>query len=449
LLPNSRFVGIDISPKQIEQGQQLLASAGLQNVELQCRNILDFSDPQPFDYIIAHGFYSWVPPEVRDKALQICQQSLAPTGLAYFSFNTLPGWHIKRISRDMMLFHSRNAPNSAQRVALAREMLAMARANPPPQKTPYSMVVERLAEGIGSYPDWYLEHDELELSNEPVYFEEFIRHARSLQLRYVGGAQPQMNVFLQLPAKLRKELLSFANDPIQLEQYADFFWGTQYRDTVLCRSDAAVGQKQGAAALSNMCVAAWLVEQPFLPGKQRSNDVRFLLPRQKRELMVSDAGLTSVLRQLAQAWPHSVALGDLHSAFAKDDRRGGSAAAQTAFLSNQIISWYLANIIELWTRPSNFIAKAPSHPKMTPLVRVQAESGLPLINLRHEECRFEDAKLMDLFVAMDGTRDHATLFRIFADITNKGATVSNPKSREFFDHVLATLSNQSLFVESI
>ena len=41
---------------------------GLKNVEIRHQSILDFPDTEgKFDYIIAHGFYSWVPAAVQEK----------------------------------------------------------------------------------------------------------------------------------------------------------------------------------------------------------------------------------------------------------------------------------------------------------------------------------------------------------------------------------------------
>ena len=34
--------------------------------------------------------------------LEICQRHLAPNGVAYISYNTYPGWHIRGIARDIM-----------------------------------------------------------------------------------------------------------------------------------------------------------------------------------------------------------------------------------------------------------------------------------------------------------------------------------------------------------
>ena len=81
-LPDSEFVGIDSSASQITEGDAMIAALELGNITLKHLDILDV-DPSlgQFDYIIAHGVYSWVPEAVRDKILQICKQNLAPNGV--------------------------------------------------------------------------------------------------------------------------------------------------------------------------------------------------------------------------------------------------------------------------------------------------------------------------------------------------------------------------------
>ena len=104
--PDSHCVGVDLSQRQIDSGQAVIEALGLTNIDLRPQSILDFPvDSGPFDYIIAHGVYSWVPEPVRDKILQICRDHLAPQGVAIVSYNTFPGWHQRRMIRDMMLFH--------------------------------------------------------------------------------------------------------------------------------------------------------------------------------------------------------------------------------------------------------------------------------------------------------------------------------------------------------
>ena len=123
-LPEGRFVGIDSSPRQIETGRATVAALGLTNIELKPLSILDVDDGfGQFDYIICHGVFSWVPPEVQDKILTVCQRNLAPQGVAYVSYNTYPGWHARAMVREMMGFHARQFPETQTRVQQARALL--------------------------------------------------------------------------------------------------------------------------------------------------------------------------------------------------------------------------------------------------------------------------------------------------------------------------------------
>ena len=54
--PESEFVGVDGSSVQIEQGREVAAAIGLDNLRLVHRDILDTADDLGrFDYIICHG----------------------------------------------------------------------------------------------------------------------------------------------------------------------------------------------------------------------------------------------------------------------------------------------------------------------------------------------------------------------------------------------------------
>jgi len=122
--PSCQCVGIDLSQRQVELGQAVIDAVGLTNISLRTQSILDFPrDAGQFDYIIAHGVYSWVPEPVRDKILQICRDHLAPQGVAIVSYNTFPGWHQRRMIRDMMLFHTKRFTEPAKRIEQAKAFL--------------------------------------------------------------------------------------------------------------------------------------------------------------------------------------------------------------------------------------------------------------------------------------------------------------------------------------
>ena len=113
-LPQSRFVGIDLSAVQVAEADRTARALGLSNVEFRAASILDVDAGWgAFDYVVCHGVYSWVPPRVQDAILAVCGRHLAPRGVAYVSYNTYPGWYARAAARDAMLFVARRAPTPA------------------------------------------------------------------------------------------------------------------------------------------------------------------------------------------------------------------------------------------------------------------------------------------------------------------------------------------------
>jgi SAM-dependent methyltransferase len=406
-LPGSRFLGIDLSPSQIQAGVALVQRAGIKNIELRCQNLMEFSDEGPFDYIIAHGFYSWVPKEVRDQALEVCRRSLSPMGLAYFSYNTLPGWHLKRIARDMMLFHSNRTSTPKERAVLAREMIGLAASLPEGRPT-YLGVLKELARHVSESEDWFLLHDDLELINEPVHFTDFVRHAGEHQLKYVAAASPAMELFRWLPPSFQAKLRQFTQNPVEIEQYLDFLYGPAYRASVLCRENVIPSPKVGAKSLEGLFVAGRLVEEPATA----TGAVTFAEARTARQkkIAITDPASISAFRRIKNAWPHAVAFSELLSS---------SDPSLASTLADQILKAYSVAILELWTRPTDFIDAEAKTPRATALARLQAEAGGPVINLRHESI-IADEVVKNILPLLDGTRDRSGVRKELTRLVDSG-----------------------------
>jgi len=123
-LPKATFHGFDLASSSIERGRAIARELGLANLTLAHLDINEAPARMgEFDYVIAHGFYSWVPQSARDQPMAICRASLAPRGVAFISYNTLPGGHIRRMIREMMLFHVDRAPDPETKTNQARALL--------------------------------------------------------------------------------------------------------------------------------------------------------------------------------------------------------------------------------------------------------------------------------------------------------------------------------------
>jgi len=83
--PEGRFVGLDRALNPVEAGRALASRLQLANIELHAADLLEWEPDGEFDYIIAHGIFSWVPEEIREKILKICRVALKPLGVAFIS----------------------------------------------------------------------------------------------------------------------------------------------------------------------------------------------------------------------------------------------------------------------------------------------------------------------------------------------------------------------------
>lgn len=71
-MPNSRVVGVDLSKKQIAQGQTFVDQLKLKNIQLHAADLQNVGESfGQFDYIVCHGVFSWVPDAVQHRILEI------------------------------------------------------------------------------------------------------------------------------------------------------------------------------------------------------------------------------------------------------------------------------------------------------------------------------------------------------------------------------------------
>ena len=226
-LPGSAFCGVDLSRGAIARARELATALGLDNLDLRHADLAALPPLGTFDYVVAHGVYSWVAPAERDALLAACRSHLAPHGVAYVSYDVLPGGHLREITRQMLRWHLREVSDPEEGIAQARALLA-AIAEARPEGDEMRLVAERaLQQG-----DPALFHDELAPHHEAVLFADFAAHAARHGLRFLAEADVFEMDASPLPEELR------AGDELEREQYLDFFKGRMFRQTLLCHAAA-------------------------------------------------------------------------------------------------------------------------------------------------------------------------------------------------------------------
>ena len=239
--PDSEFLGIDLSARQVEAGKIHISNLKLKNIELRTASIMDVgADYGQFDYIICHGVFSWVPPAVQDKILSICRERLKPRGVAVVSYNVMPGWHLLRTLREMMLYHSERFADPLEQAREARKLLDfLGEFGGGDKKGPFRQLLQSEIDQIRKQKDWYILHEYMEEGNSQFYFHEISEKLKAQGLRYLDDSDlrhlPGGRLSLDVTEKL-----STGEDPVRHEQYMDFARMRRFRSTVVCHENAKV-----------------------------------------------------------------------------------------------------------------------------------------------------------------------------------------------------------------
>lgn len=404
-LPGSQFLGIDLSRRQIADGLALLDQLRLPNIELRAASIMDVDDSYgEFDYILCHGVYSWVPREVQQKILEIGRQRLSPRGVLYVSYNTLPGWHLRSVVRDMMLYHVAPFERPAQRVGQARLLLDFLVQSARPHHESYRQVLSDEASILRVHSDSYLLHEHLEAVNEPCYFHQFVERAEAVGLQYLGDTNFSTMVVDNLGPEAG-ELLREA-PLIRQEQYMDFLRARTFRCTALCHRELELNRHVQPNRLQSLHLA--------LPGPLQLEGELDNQPAEGRlenRTFTIQAPITkAALRHLDRCRPSPISSDDLFAAAhtASSEAWPADEEAARQHLQNDLMTLFASGCIEASFQPPPVVIEPGASPLATPLARMQARQDGVATTRRHEQVRLEPLS-RGVLAQLDGRHDRAML----------------------------------------
>lgn len=406
-LAGGEFVGVDLSAQQVDAGQKLIGQLGLTNIRLEQRDIAGgLDDLGDFDFIIAHGLYSWVPQAVRVKILDVCGRQLRRGGIAYISFNVLPGWHMRGVLRNFLRSRVSGALTPAaqveQALALLRTMLPAWQARASHEARLLVSETEHLL-GVSAS---YLYHEYLTDINEPCLFADFVTAAHAAGLKYVADT----DLTAMLPDAAAAAALAAVDgmdDRVQREQFLDYLAIRKFRRALLTRIDTEVADWPQAQAIRDLAFHADLTcdeeldfgsdtPQRFVLRDGGGNSVTIAHPLAKAAAMV-----------LASACPSRIDCADLLA-----EAQALVSEYGTAQWADDVAGFEWA-WIELWAQqaiqPATVARQFPDQPGAKPrahaLAQAQAMSGI-VATARHGALRL-DAAGCALLRSCDGSREIA------------------------------------------
>lgn len=239
--PDAEFVGIDLSGRQVAQGNAIIEKMGLKNVRLEEKDILTVDESfGKFDYIIVHGIWSWVPDAVKDKIFSICRNNLTEHGIAYISYNVYPGWKRQEQLREIMYFAGRDVLEEPLEARTRKGLDAL-------KALAEILENDKGLDGGGKLPAiqkilnhnfYYIAHEYMEAFNDPIYVNGFIEWANRHRLAYIGDADLHASFVSWMAEHTRERILALAGgDYIAKEFYSDILSDRQFRRSLLCREE--------------------------------------------------------------------------------------------------------------------------------------------------------------------------------------------------------------------
>lgn len=246
----SDCVGVELSRVQAEAGADFVRRLGLSNVRILHADLAALpADLGEFDYVLAHGVLSWVPPAVRQALLDVCRRHLTPNGLAYVSFNVAAGWQRLQPLRAALLERTAAELPAPERHRQALRVLDDLEAE---WRDP--LLLKEIAYLRIAAPS-YLFHEYLADVNAPMTFTDFTAALDAHGLRYVGEAGPRRaRVALEDAWGLIPE--SMAGRWMDAEIALDDAFATRFRRAVIAREDAPCAQPPLADALGGLAFHA-------------------------------------------------------------------------------------------------------------------------------------------------------------------------------------------------
>jgi methyltransferase-like protein len=414
--PDAMFLGVDLSPVQIDQGRARIAALGLTNISLRAMSILDVSVGHgTFDYVICHGVYSWVPPAVRDAILRIAHDNLAETGVAYISYNVHPGWRLRGVLREAMMFHLADESDPQARVSSARAFLNEL-ADLTDATTAYGQMLRQEAKALVTQEDYYILHEYLEHTNDPCYVADFIAKARTAGLEFLTEANFNITIAESFGPKAAQMLRSLSRNKLAaMEQYIDFLTGRTFRQSLLVRASQAASIERSLSAdrLAGLHVHAKLElaggDAPFVvrdPGG--------------RTLTTHSPVVRDGLVYLGAQHPRSLTLAEIAEAGVP----GRTLNDADAFaVRDAVFKLVVAGMAEITAMPVTPAMNVAAMPSAMGLARADAAAGRTwTTNVRHESVAL-DVVARAVLPLLDGTHDRAALQRALEGQVHDGLIV--------------------------
>ena len=413
--PQSQCVGIDYSQKQITAGMAQVKELELANLSLNHMSVMDVTkDFGTFDYIICHGVLSWVTSDVQEKILEVCSANLSEDGVAFVSYNTLPGWNNVRSVRDMMLYHTSRFDDAPTKAHQARQLLKFVGDAMKANNNPMADFFERELVLLNPHPDAYLLHDHLEENNFPFYFHELMARADKHELQYLADTSLETMFAGNFSADVAK-VLATSDDIVRTEQYMDYIYNRRFRNTLLCHKGRILSRNIQASILKG----AYVVANFIYPDGFKDHDITSLQQMQFKApngmvLTTNDPASLALMQALmeSQSAPNSIEslVDEVRNKLEKTKCAYNGATLEDQMGLN-LIRYMFLGATHLFLEKPPYVSTVSKKPRVSKLARQQAPKNTMVSGLRQDSLQIEPFDNL-LIPYVDGTHTEDDLLKL-------------------------------------
>jgi SAM-dependent methyltransferase len=249
--PNGRFIGADFNPTHVHNARKFAQECGVENAQFLEKSFAELAaaDMADAEFVALHGVHSWVSHENRRQIVEFIRRRLKPGGVAYLSYNCLPGLGPVQPLQRLLHEHAKRASDGlTERIGRAIQFASRLneagaeffRMNPVAQA--------RLAR-LGSQDARYLAHEYFNAHWSPSYHVDVAQEMSDAKLGYAGSAEFLANFdqFVLKP-EVAQVIAQIADRPFA-ETLKDFARNQVFRRDVFTRGAPPAGARDLSALL--------------------------------------------------------------------------------------------------------------------------------------------------------------------------------------------------------
>ena len=436
-LPNAEFVGVDLAENHIAYAKDAAQKLNLSNTEFHQLDIMKMTveDFGKFDYIIAHGLYSWIPAAVREKVLSLYREMLAPNGVGYISYNAYPGAHIRDLGRGIMHFHAQKFSEPMEKIQNAIAFLSFVTENTSEPKM-YQPMLQSEVERHFRHEPADIFHDDLSESYQAFYFHEFAAKLKENGLQFLSEAEIHARSNQTFAPEVR-EFLDALDDVIEREQYLDFLRGRVFRQTLFCHREVTLNYKLEPSILDKFQLTSAIHPKSENPELTTSKVEKFI-GNKGLGIEINHPLTKTALFYLGQIWGKSIGFSELLQQakemleaqdFAEEDWETQFKTAHAIFF--QIC--FNTDLIDLSLYQPTAFTELSETPKVNALARWQMSDAKNVATLLNKDIKIDDEVSRHLLELLDGTRNRQDLLSQMSSFIKTNDEVEN--KQELLDNL--------------